>query len=83
MELEMPKGPTNNPSSDQIDIQKQPTNVTLVTIRQPPSRWVEYRRCAVKQSRASKCKNVKEENPIDKLIIKDIRSITTKEFEEM
>ena len=84
MEVETPKGPTtNNPSSDQNNTQKQPINVQLVPIRQPPPGWVEYRRHAVKQSQVNECKNLKEENPIEKLIIKGIRSITTKEFEEM
>ena len=57
-----------------ITFQKQPINATVVPIRQPPPRWIEYRRCAVKQS---------QENPIEKLIIKAIRSITAKEFEDM
>ena len=83
MEVETPKGLTNNPTSTQNNTQKQPINVTLVPIRQPPPRWVEYRRCVVKQSRANECKSLKEENPIEKLIIQRIRSITTKEFEEM
>ena len=48
MEVETPKGPTtNNPSSDQNNTQKQPINIILVPIRQPPPGWVEYRRCTV------------------------------------
>ena len=54
----------------------------MVPIRQPPPGWVEYRRCVTKQNtNESKC--LKEESPIEKLIIKGIRSITTKELEEM
>ena len=53
-------------------------------IRQPPPGWVEYRRWVTKQTaNNSENTNSKEENPIERLIIKGIRSITTKEFEEM
>ena len=84
MEVETPKDPTtNNPSSDQNNIQKQPINITLVPIRQLPPGWVEHRRHVVKQSRVNECENLKEENPIEKLIIWGIRFITTKNFEEM
>ena len=53
-------------------------------IRQPPPGWVEYRRCVTKQTANNgENSNSREDNPIEKLIIKGIRSITTKEFEEM
>ena len=56
----------------------------MVPIRQPPPGWVEYRRCVTKQTtNNSKNSHSREDNPIEKLIIKGIGSITTKEFEEM
>ena len=83
MEVETPRGLTNNPTNTQNNSQRQPINVTLVPISQPSPGWVEYRRCTVKQNRANECKNLKEENPMEKLIIKGIRPITTEEFDEM
>ena len=82
MEVETPKGLTNNLNTNQNNIQ-QPINMTVIPIRQPPPGWVEYRRYAVRHSRANECKNLKEENPIEKLTIKGITSITTKKFEEL
>ena len=56
----------------------------MMLISQPTPGWVEYRRWVTKQTtNSSENTNSKEENPIEKLIIKGIRSITTKEFEEM
>ena len=57
-------------------------NVAAVPIRQPPLGWVEYKRCVTKND-TNESVSLREENPIEKLIIKGIRSITTKEFEEM
>ena len=64
-----------------LNIQRK-LNVAVVPIRQPPPSWVEYRRCITKQN-TNKSEDLREESPIEKLIIKGIRSITTKEFEEM
>ena len=83
MEVETPKGPTNSPNTNQPNIQRQPLNMTVIPIRQPPPRWVEHRRHAVRQSNTNECESLREENPIEKLIIRGIRSITTKEFEEL
>ena len=43
--------------------------------RQPPPGWAEFRRCVTKTN--------KDNDPIDKLIIKGIRSISTQEYEDM
>ena len=71
MEVETPKGLTNGPYTKQPNIQRK-LNVTVVPIRQPPPGWVEFRRHLTKQNETNKCKDLREENPIDKL-----------EFEEM
>ena len=81
MEVEAPKGLTNGPNTNEPNIQRK-LNVTVVPIRQPSPSWVEYRRGVTKQD-TNKCKSLMEENPIEKLIIKGIGSITTQEFEEM
>ena len=47
MDMETPKGLTNIPNTNQPTIQRQPINMTVVPIRQPPPGWVEYRRCVV------------------------------------
>ena len=83
MEVEPPKDPTNNPSSDQTNSAKWPSNSTLVPIRQPPPGWMEYRRRVVNQSKTNGHRKTRDENPIDKIIIKGIRPISTKELEEM
>ena len=83
MKVEPPNGPTNNLSSDQINGAQWPSNLTLVPIRQPPPGWMEYRRHVVNQSKTNGHRKTRDENPIDKIIIKGIRSISTKEFEEM
>ena len=54
-------------------------NVAMVPIRQPPPGRVEYRICVTKQN-TNESKILKEESPIEKLIIKGIRSITTNKF---
>ena len=79
MEVETPKSLTNSPNINQL----KPMNVTVIPIRQPPPGWVEFRRCVTKQNKTNKQGDLREENPIDKLIIRGIRSINTKEFEEM
>ena len=81
MEIETPEGLTNGPNTKQPNIQRK-LNVTVVPIRQPPPRWVEYRRHVMKQV-TNEHKSLREENPIEKLIIKGIKSITTKEFDEI
>ena len=77
-EIETPKGPTkksNNPRK---------LNVTVVPIRQSPPGWVEDRICVTKQTtNNNENSNSREDNPIEKLTIKGIRSTTTKEFKEM
>ena len=52
----------------------QQVTVTVMPKRQPFPGWVEFRRCVTKK---------KDNDPIDKLIIKGIRSISMQEFEEM
>ena len=79
LEVETPNGHSDNPNANQL----KPMNVTVIPIRQPPPGWVEFRRCVTKQNNTNECKDLREENPIEKLIIRGIRSITTKEFEEM
>ena len=79
MEVETPKGLTNGPNTNQL----KPMNVTVVPIRQPPPGWVEFRRCVTKQNETNEHEDLREENPIQKLIIGGIRSMSTKEFEEM
>ena len=81
MEVEAPKGLTNGPNTKQPNIQRK-LNVTVVPIRQSPPGWVEYRKCITKQD-TNECKSLREENPIEKLIIKGSKLITTQEFEEM
>ena len=51
----------------------QQLTVTVMSKRQPPPGWAEFRRHVTK----------KNNDPIDKLIIKRIRYISTKEYEEM
>ena len=50
--------------------------MTVMPKRQPPPGWVEFRKQATRN-------NSNDNDPIEKIIIKGIRSITTKEFEEM
>ena len=49
--------------------------VTVMPKRQPSPGWAEFRRHVTKMN--------KDNDPIDKLIIKGIRSISTQEYEEM
>ena len=83
MEVEPPKGPTNNPSSDQTNHKKQPSKLSLVPIRKPPPGWMEYRRCIVNQSKTNGQGKIRDENAIDKIIITGISSISTREFEKI
>ena len=59
---------------------KQNLTMTIMPKRQPPPGWVEFRKQATKNNGKNAAK---DNNPINKLIIKRIRSITMKEFEEM
>ena len=79
MEVETPKHLTNSPNTNPL----KPMNVTIIPSRHPPPGWVEFRRCVTKQNNTNECEDLREENPIERLIIRGIRSITTKEFEEM
>ena len=56
----------------------------MIPIRQPHPGWVEYRRQLTKQNtNNNNSDEFRDNNPIEKLIIKGISSITTKEFKEM
>ena len=55
-------------------INSQQLTITVMPKRQLPPSWAEFRRCVTKKN---------DNDPIDKLIIKGIRSISTQEFEEM
>ena len=78
--VEAPKGHTNPTIPTQPNLQNK-LSLTVIPIRQSPPDWVEYRRCVTYQGTNEQ--SLREENPIDKLIIKGIKSITTKEFEKM
>ena len=95
MEVELPKSPTNDQNSNKTNHAKQPNNLTSVSIRQSPSIGLsEFRRSVINQSKNSNAQmnnksringqgNTKNETPLDRIIIRGIRSISTKEFEEM
>ena len=94
MEVEPLKNPTNDQNSNKTNHAKQPKNLTLVSIRQPPPGCPEFRRSVINQSKSSNAQmnnesringqgNTKNETPLDRIIIRGIRSISTKEFEEM
>ena len=69
LDVETPKGPINKPNSQHL-------TMTMMPKRQPPPGWVEFRKQATR--------NISNDNdPIDKIIIKGIRSMTRKEFKEM
>ena len=74
IDVEAPKALTNK-SND-------PQNLTITVIpkRQPPPGWVEFKRQVTKNKNSDE---FRDNNHIEKLIIKGIRSITTKEFKEM
>ena len=94
MEVEPPKSPTNDKRSNKTNNSKQPNNVTLVSIRQPPPGWSEFRRSIINKSKSCNAqmdnkiringhKDTMGEIPLGRIIIRGIRSISTKEFEEM
>ena len=68
IEVEMPRVLTKTNTN-----KPQQLTVTVMPKRQPPSGWAEFRRCVTG----------KDNDPIDKLIIKGIRSISTQEYEKM
>ena len=69
IDVETPKAPTNTPKSQHL-------TMTVMPKRQPCPGWVEFRKQATKN-------NSNDNDPIDKIIIKGITSITMTEFEEM
>ena len=92
MEVEPPKSHTNNQSSNKTDTTKQLNSLTLVSIRQPPPGWLEFKRSVINKSsnaqmdneiRINGQGNMMDEITLDRIIIKGVRSISTKEFEEM
>ena len=74
IDVEAPKAPTNKSN----DLQN--LTVTVIPKRQPPPGWVEFRGQVTKNNSSDEFRN---NNPIEKLIMKGVRSITTKEFEGM
>ena len=94
MEVELPKSPTNDQSSNKTNNTKQPNNLTLVSIRQCPSGWSEFRRSIINKSKSSNAQMDNEtringqgdtmgEIPLGRIIIRRIRSVSTKEFKQM
>ena len=69
IDVEMPKAPINKPNSQHL-------TMTMMPKRQPSPGWVEFRKQTTRN-------NSNDNDPIDKIIIKGIRSITMKEFKEM
>ena len=88
MEVEPPKGPTNQNIS-KTNNTKQPNSLTLVSIRQPSPGWLEFRRGVINKSSNAQMDNEMDnviqrmKTHLDRIIIRGIRSISTKEFEEM
>ena len=93
MEVELPKAPTND-QNNKTNNTKQPNNLTLVSIRQPPPGWSEFRKGIISKSKSSHVHieneirangqdNTMGEIPLNRIVIRGIRSISTKEFEEM
>ena len=91
IEVKLPKSPTID-LSDKTNTIEQPNSLTLILIRQPPPGWSTFRRSVINKSsnaqtdnenRTNGQGNVMDEIPLDKIIIKGIRSISTKEFEQM
>ena len=91
MEVELPKDPTNQ-NINKTNNAEQLNSLTLVSIRQPPPGWSEYRRgvinkrCKTQTDNESKTNGqgkTGDENPMDKVVLKGIRLISTREFEEM
>ena len=73
IDVEAPKTPTQS---------NDPQNLTMTVLpkRQPPPGWVEFGKQVTKNNAKDEFKDNK---PIDKIIIKGIRSITMKEFKEI
>ena len=89
MEVEQPDSPLIN-LTDTTNLTKRPNSSKPVTIRQPPPGWSEFRISATNKCNIVKMdnghrtnKSTMDEIPIDKLIIKGLRSISTEEFENM
>ena len=78
IDIETPKAPTKRSNN------LQNLSIAMVPIRQPRPGWIEYRRWVTKQNTNNgDDSNSRDDNPTEKLIIKGIRSIITKDFEEM
>ena len=93
MELELPKAPTND-QNNKTNNTKWPNNLTLVSVRQPPPGWLEFWKSVISKSkstnahienknRANGWDNTIDEIPWNRIIIREIRTISNKEFEEM
>ena len=91
MKVELPKSPTINQSNKTNTI-KHPNSLTLISIRQPPPGCSEFKRSIINKSnnaqmdnenRTNRHGNTIDEIPIDKIVIKGLRSISTREFENM
>ena len=79
IEVEASKAPTKNKSNKSKNL-----TVAVRPIRQPPPGWVEFRRQVTRQNIIGNNEDkFRNDNPIEKLIIKGTRSITTEEFKEM
>ena len=73
MEVEQPNSPLINPP-DTTNSTKGPNSLKPVSIRQPPPGWSEFRKGTINKSNNA---------PLDKIVIKGLRSISTEEFENM
>ena len=73
MEVEQPNSPPVNPT-DTTNPTKRPNSIKLVSIRQPPPGWSEFRKGTLNKSNIAS---------LDKIIIMGLRSISTEEFENM
>ena len=93
MEVEPPKSPTNG-QNNKSNNTKQPNNLSIISIRQPPPGWLGFRKSIISKSKSSNIYNKNEirtneqdttkgEIPFNRIIIRGIRSISTKEFEDM
>ena len=78
MEVELPKHPTNQ-NINKTNNAEQLNSLTLVSIRQPPPGWSEFRRSVINKSNKAHTDNesktnghrkTRDENPIDKIINK-------------
>ena len=89
MEIEPPNSPATNPSNKTNTIQ-QPNSLKQISIRQPPPGWLKFRNSITNKGNNNQMDNEQQTNgslmdeiPISKIIIKGIKSISTKEFENM